>query len=61
MMALIKEFFSKDKMEDDFSIFFTSAKSAEKKKLLKEVVREANADQRAVTERARQRTKTKTA
>jgi len=61
MIASIKAFLSSKKKEDDFSLFFTSAKSSEKKKLLTEVVREANADQRATVERMKQRTKTKTA
>lgn len=35
----------------DFSAFFHSASSAEKKKLLKSVVREANKDQRNLVKR----------
>ncbi len=40
----------------DFSAFFHNASSAQKKKLLTEVVREANKDQRAVIERYNRRT-----
>ncbi len=39
------------KPTNDFSDFFHNASSAEKKKLLIEVVREANKDQRALIER----------
>mgnify|MGYP001579194901 FL=1 len=61
MIDSIRAFFGKVEREDDFSRFFRTAKSSEKKKLLKEVVRKAIADQRATVERAKERTKTKTA
>lgn len=40
----------------DFSAFFYNASSADKKKLLTEVVREANKDQRALIKEYNQRT-----
>ena len=48
MMHAIKGFFgiSKPKPTTEFSVFFNSASSEEKKKLFKEVLRKANDDQR---------------
>ena len=49
MIMKIKRFFSFNKTHEpttDFSAFFHNASSAEKKKLLEGVVREANKDQR---------------
>ena len=49
---------SKDKKPTtDFSVFFHDASSAEKKKVLEQVVREANKDQRDLVEKYN-RTKT---
>ena len=54
-MSIIKAIFkttSKDEEpKTDFSRFFFSATSGEKKKLMTEVIREANNDQRALIER----------
>ena len=58
MIRKIKSFLGyKDtkKPVTDFSAFFHNASSAEKKKLLTEVVREANRDQRELIERYHQR------
>jgi len=41
------------KQESDFSSFFLNASSGEKKKLLKEVVREANSDQKKLVDNYR--------
>lgn len=60
MIQKIKNFigFSKEKKPTtDFSGFFHDASSAEKKKLLEQVVREANKDQRDLIEKYN-RTKT---
>ena len=49
MIKKIKHFLGLNKDKEpttDFSVFFHSASSAEKKKLLQTVVREANKDQR---------------
>lgn len=54
MMRQIKKFlgFKREKEPTtDFSAFFHNASSAEKKKLLRSVVREANKDQRDLVER----------
>ena len=54
MIRKIKEFFGCEdakKPITDFSAFFHNASSAEKKKLLTEVVREANQDQKDLLER----------
>ncbi len=52
MIAKLKKLLKKDeKPRTDFSDFFYNASSAEKKKLLTEVIREANKDQRALIER----------
>lgn len=62
MMKKIKSFLGIKEAKEpttDFSEFFHNASSAEKKKLLTEVVREANRDQRALIERYN-RTVTKT-
>ncbi len=50
----------KEEPKTDFSAFFRDASSQEKKKLLREVVREANKDQRDLVEKHRN-LKTKTA
>ena len=60
MIKTIKKFMglSKDKKPTtDFSVFFHDASSAEKKKVLEQVVREANKDQRDLVEKYN-RTKT---
>lgn len=54
MMKKVKSFLGIKEVKEptnDFSAFFHNASSAEKKKLLTEVVREANKDQRALIER----------
>lgn len=54
MMKKIKSFLGLSEAKEpttDFSGFFHNASAAEKKKLLTEVVREANKDQRALIER----------
>ncbi len=56
MIKKIKSFlgFSRSKQPTtDFSAFFHNTSSAEKKKLLESVVREANKDQRDLVERYR--------
>lgn len=50
----------KEEPKTDFSAFFHDASSRDKKKLLKEVVREANKDQRELVEKYR-KLETKTA
>jgi len=61
-MYMFKTLFGwpKEEPKTDFSAFFRDASSQEKKKLLKEVVREANKDQRELIEKHRN-LKTKTA
>lgn len=54
MMIKIKAFLgfkSRKSPTTDFSVFFHSASSTEKKKLLESVVREANKDQRDLVKR----------
>lgn len=51
MMKIIANLFSKGNPETDFSVFFNTASSREKKKLLTEVVREANNDQKRMVEK----------
>lgn len=52
MIDVIKRFFmGKEKPKTDFSEFFTSASSGEKKKLLREVIQDANRDQLELVER----------
>ena len=54
MITKIKAFFgikAEGKPQTDFSEFFHNASSGEKKKLLTEVVREANKDQRELIDR----------
>ncbi len=41
--------------KDDFSEFFYNAKSAKKAKIIREVMREATAEQKAVIERYREK------
>ncbi len=49
MIAIIRALFNKSPTpKNDFSEFFYDAPAREKKKLLMEVVREANNDQRAI-------------
>ena len=62
MISLIKGFFgiSEVKPTTEFSLFFNSASSEEKKKLFKEVLRKANEDQRELV-RKYNAMKTKTA
>ena len=49
---MIKNVFRREeKQKSDFSDFFINAKSGEKKKLLKEVIRKANEDQKNLVSR----------
>ena len=49
MIAIIKRIFKrKPETQTDFSKFFYDAPARDKKKLLMEVIREANNDQRAI-------------
>lgn len=57
MIHKIKTFLSFKREKEpttDFSVFFHSASSAQKKKLLESVVREANKDQRDLVKRYNQ-------
>ena len=54
MMHKISVFFRGKKHRDDFSAFFRDTKSGEKKKFIKEVIRESNKDQRDLVERHKQ-------
>jgi hypothetical protein len=47
MIQAIKSYFSfaSNKPTTEFSVFFTTAKSSERKKFFKEVIRKANQDQ----------------
>ena len=54
MISKIKAFLGikrEGKPQTDFSLFFHTASSREKKKLLTEVMKEANKDQRALIEK----------
>lgn len=52
MKALLKKIFGRaEASKAGFSSFFRNASEQEKKKLIKEVVREANADQRKILEK----------
>jgi hypothetical protein len=46
---------AKEDEKDDFSRFFYDAKSAEKSKVIKEVMREATAEQQAVIKRYKEK------
>ena len=60
MKTLLNKLFSKDAKGGDFSAFFNSASSREKKRLFKEVIKKANEDQRALVEGYKRRSIPKT-
>ena len=61
MITAIKKYFKTDKVDfvaDDFSDFFHNAKSADKKKLIKTVMRDVIAEQNTVVENYKAKSKT---
>lgn len=50
MMQLLKKLFASKPEKKDFSSFFRNASQAEQKKLLEDVARKANQDQRQLVE-----------
>jgi hypothetical protein len=59
MMRFIRNLFihqgSETREKDDFSDFFLNAKSGEKAKVIRQVLREANKEQRELVEKYRQK------
>jgi len=61
MKALFNKLFSKGNKKtekNDFSAFFRDAKSKEKKRVIMEIVRKSNADQREIIEKYNKKLKT---
>ena len=60
MITLLKKLLRKEAPKNDFSLFFNEASAREKKKLFKEVVREANEDQKILVDQGKITLKPKT-